>query len=531
MRNPNLRRLQLAFAGSAIGDWAYGTAVAVWAYGEGGAKSVGIWMAIRFALGAISSPFLAGLVDKLPHKRVMIGTDLIRAALVTAAAVCLWVDTPSWPIYVLATASSLLGTPFRIAQRAMLPSLVDRPEELTAANGTASTIESLSFFAGPAIAALLLGVTSIPVVFMVNVATFAWSMALVARLSPRPSPPRAAADGDEQESYLRETAAGFRTIAQSRGLRLVTLAVAVQTFVAGGSAVFVLVLADDILGTGPRGVGFLDSVLGIGAILGGVLAISRASRGRMGNDLALGVLLWSLPLGLIAIWPTPVMCFVAMALVGLGNPLVDVNFDTIVQRVAPEEVMGRVFGAVESCFIATMALGSLFMPFAIDALGLETALLALAMPVAASALLLLVPMRRLDAELEQPADLVLFQGIDIFAPLAQAAVETLARSASTLRVPAGEVIVSEGDASDRFYVVDQGLVAVSQHGDLLRQEGPGDYFGEIGLLRDVPRTATVTALKDTVLLSIDRDEFLSVVAGHGDARRAAEVTISRRLGG
>ena len=192
-------------------------------------------MAIRFTLGAISSPFLAGLVDKLPHKRVMIGTDLIRAALVTAAAVCLWVDTPSWPIYVLATAASLLGTPFRIAQRAMLPSLVDRPEELTAANGTASTIESLSFFAGPAIAALLLGVTSIPVVFMVNVATFAWSMALVARLSPRPSARRAATDGDEkeQESSLRETAAGFPTIAQSRGLRLVTLAVAVQTFVAG----------------------------------------------------------------------------------------------------------------------------------------------------------------------------------------------------------------------------------------------------------------------------------------------------------
>ena len=172
LRNPNLRRLQLAFAGSAIGDWAYATAVAVWAYGEGGARSVGIWMAIRYTLGAITSPFLAAFADKFPKKRVMILTDLVRAVLVTLAAVCLWADTPAWPVYILATVASLLGTPFRVAQRSIMPSLADRPEELTAANGTSSTIESLSFFVGPALAAVLLGVASIPLVFMVNVASF-----------------------------------------------------------------------------------------------------------------------------------------------------------------------------------------------------------------------------------------------------------------------------------------------------------------------------------------------------------------------
>ncbi len=218
---------------------------------------------------------------------------------------------------------------------------------------------------------------------MVNVASFVWSMLLVARLTPQPTPPRAADDDEDDESYLREIAAGFREIAHNRGLRLITFGTAVQTIVAGGSAVFVLVMADEILGIGARGVGFLDSVLGVGAIAGGVLAISRASRGRMGNDMAMGILLWSLPLALVAIWPTPAACFAAMALLGLGNPLVDVNFDTIVQRVARESVMGRVFGAMESCFIATMALGALVMPFAIDAWGLQTALLVLAGPVVA----------------------------------------------------------------------------------------------------------------------------------------------------
>ena len=531
LRNPNLRRLQLAFAGSAIGDWAYATAVAVWAYGEGGARSVGIWMAIRYTLGAITSPFLAAFADKFPKKRVMILTDLVRAVLVTLAAVCLWADTPAWPVYILATVASLLGTPFRVAQRSIMPSLADRPEELTAANGTSSTIESLSFFVGPALAAVLLGVASIPLVFMVNVASFAWSMLLVARLTPQPTPPRAADEDEDDESYLREIAAGFREIAHNRGLRLITFGTAAQTIVAGGSAVFVLVMADEILGIGARGVGFLDSVLGVGALAGGVLAISRASRGRMGNDMAVGILLWSLPLALVAIWPTPAACFIAMALLGLGNPLVDVNFDTIVQRVAPESVMGRVFGAMESCFIATMALGSLVMPFAIDAWGLQTALLVLAAPVVLAGLLLIAPLRRLDAELHQPAHLALFQAIDIFAPLPPAAVETLARGASVFRVPAGAVIVREGDPSDRFYIVESGRVAVTHDGVALRQEGPGDYFGEIGLLRDVPRTATVTAVEDTVLQSVERDEFLSVVTGDSESRSAAEGTVTRRLGG
>ena len=235
---------------------------------------------------------------------------------------CLWVDTPAWPVYILATVASLLGTPFRVAQRAIMPSLADRPEELTAANGTSSTIESLSFFVGPALAAVLLGVAAIPVVFMVNVASFVWSMLLVARITPRPTPPGASRTTTRpRRATCGEIAAGFREIAHNRGLRLITFATAMQTIIAGGSAVFVLVMADEILGIGARGVGFLDSVLGIGAIAGGVLAISRASRGRMGNDLAIGVLLWSLPLALVAIWPTPAACFAAMALLGLGNPL------------------------------------------------------------------------------------------------------------------------------------------------------------------------------------------------------------------
>ncbi len=532
--NRNLRRIELAFAGSAIGDWAYGTAMLVWAYEVGGARTVGIWMAIRFTLMALSAPFTSQLADKLPRKRLMIGTDLVRGILVTSSAVCLFIDTADAPIFVIATVTSLLGTPFMVAQRAMLPSLAERPEELTAANGTASTIESLAFFAGPALAALLLGVTSIQVVLLVNVATFLWSMALVAGVHPPQRADQAGGeadpDADEPEpGFLAEASAGFRTIGADRGLTVVTLAASVQTLVAGASGGFMVVMAAEVLGTGPRGVGFLDAVLGVGAILGGLLAISRAAKGRLGVDLAAGVVLWSLPLLLVTIWPHPVACFAAMALLGLGNPLVDVNMDTIVQRLTPDEVLGRVFGALEACFIATMALGALVMPFLIEWLDLRWALLVVAGPVALLALAGLPEVRRLDARLQRPRIVPLLAAIDIFAPMPPAAVETLARGATELRFEAGAVLVREGDVSDRFYVIESGLVEVTQGGRVLRTEGPGEYFGEIGLLRDVPRTATITALDDTVVQSIEREAFLRAVSGFGEARSAAESMVNRRL--
>ena len=218
-----------------------------------------------------------------------------------------------------------------------------------------------------------------------------------------------------------------------------------------------------------------------------------------------------------------------MALLGLGNPLVDVNLDTIVQRLAPDAVLGRVFGALEASFISTMALGALVMPFLIEGLGLRFALLAVAVPVIALVLTMLPSLRSIEARLLAPTGLSLLARVDIFAPLGPTALESLARTATPLTFAAGDVLVREGAESDRFFVIEEGLVAVTQGSRVLRQEGPGEYFGEIGLLRDVPRTATVTAVEATVVLAIDRGDFLRAVAGHREARLTAENTVSRRL--
>ena len=305
--------------------------------------------------------------------------------------------------------------------------------------------------------------------------------------------------------------------------------VSAQTVVAGASAVFTVVMAVDILGAGPRGVGYLDSVLGVGAILGGFIAIARATRSKLAQDMTTGVVLWALPLLLVSIWPHPATAFLAVALLGLGNPLVDVNMDTIFQRIAPDDVLARVFGALETCLITTMALGAALMPILVSWLGLRAGLAVVGIGVTLVALAGLPRMRSLDGRLGRPAGLALLQSIPMFASLTPSVLDSLARRLTTVRVTAGDVFVREGGVSDRFYVIASGRVEVTQGVRVLRHEGPGEFFGEIGLLRDVPRTATISAVEDTELLALDRDDFLDAVTGQIEARSAAEDIVTRRL--
>jgi Cyclic nucleotide-binding domain/Major Facilitator Superfamily len=289
-------------------------------------------------------------------------------------------------------------------------------------------------------------------------------------------------------------------------------------------------MAVEILDAGPKGVGWLDSASGIAAVAGGIWAISRASKNKLAHDMTLGVVLWSLPLLLVTIWPSPVAAFAAMAVLGFANPLVDVNLFTIVQRITPDEVLGRVFGALEACLIATMAIGAAITPLLLHWFGLRATLAILGLGISAVAVAGLPMMRHLDRRLVAPAGLPLLKAIPMFGPLNSVIVESLARGLVREDVAAGQVIMRVGDRSDRFYVIEAGNVEVtSDDGRVLRHEGPGDYFGEIGLLRDVPRTATITALEDTVLLTLAREEFLDAVTGQGESRRLADDVISRRL--
>jgi MFS family permease len=555
-RNPGLRKINLALAGSMIGDWAYSTAIMIWAYDVGGARAVGIWFTVRLLLMTVVTPFASTIVDRLPRKMVMISTDVIRAALCLAVAGLIWADSPAWMVFVLATLNPMVGAPFRPAVAALTPKLVHTPDELTAANGVASTIESLAFFVGPAIGGILVTAIGVPIVVVFNALTFVWSAALVSRIEAHSDVPAEApehveslvgsttgdaassnADTDapadetqeKEQGFFMESMEGFKAIWRDPDLRLVSGVYSAQTIVAGASAVFLIEMAVQMTSFGSAGVGYLDSVMGIGALLGGLIAVSRSSIGKLGTDFGVGVIFWALPLLLAAIWPQMWAAFLAVFIIGIANPVVDVNASTILQRKTDDVVMGRVFGALETALIGAMALGSAIMPVMIHFWGLEWSLAVLAILISASVLPAFGRLKTLNEALREPAGLALLRQVPLFAPLELKSLERVAQQLVRIEVPAGDVLIREGDEGDRFYVIESGQMTASFEGSVLRQMGPGDPFGEIALLRDVPRTATVTADEPTVVLALDRVEFLDAVTGNSEVNNRADDMISKRI--
>ena len=532
LRNPALRRIQLAFAGSTLGDWSYAIALTVWAYGEGGATAVGVFTAARMIASAIAGPIGATIADRMSRRAYMMVVDLVRVGTVAATAVLIMAEGPSVAIYGLALATAVVGAAFRAAQAGLVPRLVDSPGQLTASNAVTANIENVVSFGGPALGALMIAWAGVAPVVWLNAATFLWSFALVAGVRVPAGQATREEEGEDEpdESMGAEIVAGFAHVGRDADLRTITLLVAAQSLLWGFLTVFLVVIAARELGTGAEGVGYLNGILGVGTVIGGVLVLGRVAKGRLAQDMALGVLGWAVPLIAMAVAPSPVVALLALAVIGVSDPWVNLGFETIPQRIAPERVISRVYAAAESLAVAAVAVGALLAPLALDLVGLRGSLAISGVLVAAYTVASLPRLRGLDHRLAEPPGLELLRGIPMLAPVQPSVLEEIAHRLELVVASPGTVVVREGEPADRFYVIESGEVDVSQGGDVLRRETAGDFFGEIGLLRDVPRTATVTASSEVRLYALDRQDFLGAVTGTGAARTAAEDIVSRRLG-
>jgi MFS family permease len=523
LASPALRRLQLAWVGSILGGWAYLVALGVYAYDQGGAAAVGLVGLIRLIPAAVAAPFTASLADRFSRVGVMIASDLTRCALMIGAALTIAADGPAPVVYGLVALSTVSGTVFRPAQSALLPALVRSPGELTAANVASSTLESVGTFLGPALGGLLLAVSSPEVVFAANAASFLWSAFLVLGLR-RFEPARETGEGRRRKKG-DGLLAGIATIAREPTLRTLVGLYTAQTLVAGAVNVLVVVTSFELLDLDEAGVGLLYAAVGVGGLVGGFIALLLSSSGRLARDFGIGLALFGLPIALIGGLPVAVVAVAALAVLGIGNSIVDVNALTIMQRAVPDAVLGRALGALDGLLLAGLGLGAVAAPGLIEAVGAEAALVIVGVLLPTLALLTRPSLRPLDTTTSAPAGTSLLRGVPMLAALPESILERLAREAAPVSFAAGETILREGDVGDRYYVVQSGEVEI-----LGRRFGPGDGFGEIALLRDVPRTATATATTDVGLVALEREQFVAAVTGHAPSAAAADTVIAARLG-
>ena len=525
LRSPALRRVELAFLLFNSVEFSTWVAILLYAYAEIGPASVGFVAVVQLIPAAIVAPLSASLGDRFPRDKVLLGGYLVMVAAFGLTWIAMGLAMPPALVVLAAAFANASLSVIRPTQGALLPSLARTPEELTAANALSGTVEGAGLLLGPLVAAAILSVAAPAAVFGVATAGCLAAAALVIRL-PVPGSPVASAAGEpagvvragESDGLLD----GLRLVAHQGDTRLVVGILSLRMVVIGTLDVLFVLLALEVFDIGESGAGLLSAALGLGVLLGGTFTFALVGRQRLAPVLGVAALASGVGLAVLSsvsgIWAAPLI-----VMAGIGFAACDVLGRTILQRVTPDRVLTRVFGALEGLGIASLAIGSLLAPLIVIGVGVQGALVVAGLLLPAGIALSWLGLRAMDRHALIPRRaLDLLGDVAIFAPLPPPQTEWVARHARWITIEPGEVLIAEGDVGDAYYVMESGELVVTKDEERLRVlTARGDAVGEIALLRDVPRTATVTAGAASVLLRLERGDFLEAVTGHPQAHEAA----------
>jgi MFS family permease len=524
-RNEQIRTVQLAWAGAIAAEWAHFVALGVYAYDHGGASAVGVAGLVRLLPAAIVAPFAASLGDRYPRERFILVTALIGAAALGASAASAAAGSKGL-VFGFAAVVGLSSTLFRPALQALLPSLARTPEELIAANGATSTMEGLGTLAGPLLAGLLVALSGATAVFVTAGGVLLFAAALVARVRVQG---RVSAGPADRVPVRRMLTAGFVAVARARRPRLLIGLGVAQCFVRGCLNVLIVVAAFRLLHAGGPEVGYLTAAVGVGGMFGALGAMTLGSR-RLGVIFGLALVFWGVPIALLAPGSNLPAAILLLAVVGVANSVEDVAIITLLQRTTPEELLTRVLAVLWGVAMGAVAIGSLVAPALVSAFGVHPTFVVVGIILPLLAVATYRQLAEIDRAVAPTQQLDLIGEVPMFEPLPLATKERLAASLEPVAVVAGEHVIQAGEIGDRFYVVARGDLDIDAGGHRTTASD-GDYFGEIALLRDVPRTATVTARTESLLYALPRSAFLAAVTSHSAAYALGQDIAETRLTG
>lgn len=520
LRQGPLRRALIAFLAFSVAEWATWIALLVWAYEERGVGAAAVVSVVQLLPAVVVAPVAAVLGDRTHRGRALALGYALQAVSMLLTAAALVGDAP----FVLTCAGGVLVTSTvtltRPVHNATLPSISHTPAELVAGNSASITAEGLGGFLGPMACGVLIGTLgpgSVYVLFGILLIGAALLVAAlpVARLEEEEPP--------EGEGFVERTLDGARELRQQPASALLLGIVTGQYVVVGAMDIILIAFALEVLDTGSSGPGLLGSALGVGAVLGAVASVVLVGRRRLAPAVLGGLLATGLPICAMALDGGVPVAATLLVVSGAGKAFVDVAGRTLLQRTVPDDVMARVFGLQEAMMTAALAGGAALAPALVSLLGIHGALASTGLLLPVAGLLSWGALRHLDAHARQPGPhFDLLRTVPFFRSAPLPVVELLSRRTEDDRVEAGTIVVREHDSGDRFYLVSDGAVSVSQDGRELTRLGAPSSFGEVALLRESPRTATVTATAPTHLVWLGRDDFLRAMRSVPAARQSAD---------
>jgi len=524
---PGMRRIEVGYGLSIAGELAGTVALVVYALGAGGAGLVAAYAASRTVAGMGVALVLTGITSRVRRDRLLRWITAVRMVFLAAAALLAASGQPPAAVIAAGAASSALAGTYRPLQAAVLPWLVRTPAELAASNAVTAVMENSGALAGPLLAGGLLAVAAPAAALAAAAGALAAAAVSLLRLTVPDTPDLPSRGAGQVARDVASGLAEFVRMAPPGGVAILAFA---QTVLRGALVVLIAVLAVHVLALGGSAVGWLTAAFGAGGLAGGALAAGAVRITRLGRSFIAGLLAWGLPLAVLALAPAAALAYLALAIVGIGNAVVDVACFTLVTRLAGPRTAGKVLGALEFVALAGLATGSILTPLLLHLFGTRGTLALLGGGLAGLALAHAVRFARLDRAMPAPGpETGLLVALPMFAPLPLAVTELLAADTEPRQFPAGTVVIREGEPGDHFYLIIEGTATVSVHGTPRPSLHRGDCFGEIALLRDTPRTATVTAGQPLQTLALGREQFLTAVTGNPASKTAADELAAQRL--
>jgi MFS family permease len=528
LANRDLTRVEVAWAAAALGDYAFSILLALYAYGEGGAGAVALTVVVRMLPSGVVAPYTAMLADRHSRRAILIWASAARAATLLGAAVAAWQGASLAVVLVFGAANTIAFTAHMPAQMALMPLLARSPTELAAANVLWSVVDYTGYLLGGLAAAALVTLAGLGTGIAACAAVCA-AAALACAGLPRDARPEPL---EESRRVLAELADGLRTVARHPQIRVLQLAYAAKGVVEGAMDVLIVLAALELLHIGQSGAGWLSAAWGAGGVLGGVVSLAMLHRGWLASGLVTGFVIAGASFALIGVLDLPGPAYVLLLIAGIGGVLLEAAHLTLTQRLASDDVLGRVFGVQQTAEVIAVALGSVVAAVLTNVLDVRGAIIAtgLALPLVAALVYRSVAGSEAGARVPERA-FALLRALPLFRSLPVATLETLSLRSSERSFEAGTAIVRAGDPGHEFFVIADGEVEVEVGSGAggRRHLGAGEFFGEIALLHDVPRTATVSALGRVNAVVLDREQFLDGISAHPRSAAAAEAAARTRL--
>lgn len=509
-----------------FGPW---VAMLVYAYSEGGATATGVVSLALLIPTAIAAPFAGPLIDRFGASRVLVGAYAAQTVAMGATAASLLAGAPPVVSYALGALTAMALVMTHPAHAVVSPGIARTTEQLVALNAVTGWILSIGLVLAPACAGLILAVSTPGAVYAAGAASVFLAALLVVPLRDL-VPPLALEEESAAVGAFRQLGEGARSLAKASAPREVVIVLAATYLMVGAFDVLVVVLAVGSLGIGESGAGYLTAAHGAGAVIGAITSLALVGRARIVPVMLGAAVVGAAAFVVLGFAITVGVAFAVAAVTGISRSLLEVSGQTLLQRVTSTEILARVFSFKEGLAMAAWGIGSVSVPIAIGVAGLKGALIFTGAIVPVLVLVRLRPLLAVDAAAVVPAvTIALLRSLGIFRALPVPALEGVAHGAAGIPVLAGETIIRQGDAGDRYFAIADGTLEVLRDGACLNTLERGEGFGEIALLHDVPRTATVRAATDGRLIAIERDAFLIALTGHAPTRaRVEQVAEDRR---